>query len=256
MNTPRKLDNKTALVTGAGRGIGRAIAAALAAEGALVAIHYGTSAAQAQAQEQEIIARGGRAFLLQADLGSVDSIVAMFRSFDEQADRYGARGLDILVNNAAVSLLAPIEQTSEADYDRTFAVNAKGPFFVIKEALPRLRDGGRIINISSMGAHRARPHLLAYASSKAAMDALARSLAMQLGPRRITVNNIAPGFIRTDMNEEVLKIPGRRELLLSRSVLGRVGETDDIARVAVFLASDDGAWITGQTVFANGGQEL
>jgi 3-oxoacyl-[acyl-carrier protein] reductase len=246
-----RLANKTALVTGAGRGIGRAIAAALAREGARVAIHYGSSESQARALAEEIAAAGGSAFLVHADLGSVKSIEAMFARFDADAD-----GLDILVNNAGISATLSLAKTSEADFDRIFAVTAKAPFFVTQHALARLRDGGRIINVSSMAAHRARPHLIAYASSKAAMDALARSLAVELGPRRITVNNIAPGFIETDINADLVRDPVRGPILKSRSVLGRVGQGEDVARVAVFLASDEGAWITGQTVFANGGQEL
>lgn len=252
MTAAPKLANKSALVTGAARGIGRAIAKALAAEGARVAIHYGQSGSKAERLRAEIEADGGRAFCLQADMGSVAAIQRMFTALEGQLEG----PLDILVNNAAVSPTASIEQTDEAMFDRTYAINVKGPFFAIQAALPRMADGGRIVNISSMGAHRGRPHLLAYGTSKAAMDAMARSLAIQLGPRRITVNNVAPGFIPTEMNAELLKDPVRREVLMNRSVLGRLGAPEDIAKVVAFLASDDAAWITGQTLFANGGQEL
>ena len=254
-----KLKGKIALVTGGSRGIGRAIVKRFAREGALVAVHYGSNRAAADATVADVKSAGGDAFALQADIGVVASIEAMFRALDaELMQRTGATRFDILVNNAAISPRMTLEETSEARFIEVFAVNVQGPFFTVQQAVPRLRDGGRIINVSSMSSQRARPQLPAYSASKGALDAMTRSFAKLLGPRRITVNGIAPGVVDTDLNAPLMHggDPMWESYFASRSILGRIGQPDDLAGVAAFLASEDAGWVTGDTILASGGQEL
>jgi NAD(P)-dependent dehydrogenase (short-subunit alcohol dehydrogenase family) len=249
--------DKVALVTGASRGIGRAIALRLAREGALLVVHYGRSEKAAGAAVREIETKGGRAFPLQADLSSLKGVRALFRAMDKRLkDLLGTRQFDILVNNAGIPLSAGIEDTTEADFDRVVAVNLKAPFFILQQALPRLRDGGRIINISSGTSRIAFPEEIAYALTKAALNSLTLSLAKQLGPRRITVNAIAPGIIDTDFHGGWLRDPKARKLAASVAALGRVGRPEDIADIAAFLASSDARWITGAFIDATGGSLL
>jgi NAD(P)-dependent dehydrogenase (short-subunit alcohol dehydrogenase family) len=254
-----KLANKIALVTGGGRGIGRAIVERLAHEGALLIVHYGSNKRAAEATVKAVEAAGGTAFIQQAEMGSAASIESMFHSIDaELVRRRGEPRFDILVNNAGVSSRATFEETDEVIFDEIFSVNVKGLFFTIKHSLPRLRDGGRIINLSSMSARRARPRLPAYSASKAAVDALTASLAKLLGPRGITVNGIAPGAIQTELTSALINSgdPKWKAYYASRSIMGRIGQPEDIASVAAFLASADAGWITGETIMAGGGQEL
>jgi 3-oxoacyl-[acyl-carrier protein] reductase len=252
----KPLQGKIALVTGASRGIGRAIAGRLAADGALVAVHYNAAADAADAVVADIVAAGGSAFALQANLSERGGAMALARTFAaELSARHGSAEFDILVNNAGVSKRAAIEDISEDDFDLILQVNLKSPFFLIKALLPQLRDGGRIVNISSMGTRAAYPLMAAYAPAKAGLEALGRLLAVHLGGRRITVNSVMPGATATDMNA------GARDPVTSRTVantiaLGRVGQPEDIAKVVAFLSSDDGGWVTGQVVDASGGQRL
>jgi NAD(P)-dependent dehydrogenase (short-subunit alcohol dehydrogenase family) len=252
----KPLAGKIALVTGASRGIGLAIASRLASDGAEVAVHYNAAGGAAAAVVADIVAAGGAAFPLQGNLSERGGAAALARNFTELLNaRHGKPAFDILVNNAGVSQRAVIEEVSEDDLDHILQVNLKSPFFLIKALLPHLRDGGRIINISSMGTRAAFPFMAAYAPAKAGLEALSRLLAVHLGGRRITVNSVLPGATATDMNE------GARDPVKSRAVagtiaLGRVGQPDDIARVVAFLASDDGGWVTGQAIDASGGQRL
>ena len=214
---------KIGLVTGASRGIGRAIAKQLAAAGTVVAVHYNAAAADADAVVAEIIGAGGAAFAIKADLserGGAQVLAGAFTS--ELTKRYGSPGFDILVNNAGVSMRAPIEAVTEESFDRLLQVNLKSPFFLIQALLPQLREGGRIINLSSMGTRAAYPTMAAYAPAKAGLEALTRLLAVHLGGRHITVNSVMPGATATDMNAPA------RDPVASRAVadtiaLGRVG---------------------------------
>lgn len=245
-----KLDGKTALVTGSSRGIGRGIALALAAEGARVAVHYAGNEAAAKEAVGAIEAAGGRAFAIRAELGLPGDADALWAAFDEHAE-----GLDILVNNAGIAGPGLIHEVTEADYDRVFAVNAKAPFFVIQKGLERLRDGGRIINLSSGVTKVAFPGMTSYAASKGAVEVLTLTLAKTLGPRGITVNAVSPGTIETDIHPW-LADPAARAHAAGFSVFDRVGQPDDVADVVAFLASDDARWITGQNIDVSGGSGL
>ncbi|MGC9538143.1 SDR family oxidoreductase [Streptomyces sp. UG1] len=262
MNTRRALAGRIALVTGAGRGIGRGIAERLARDGALVGVHYGHSERAALEVVAEIRKNGGRAFPVGAELGVPGDADAVFAAFDaglrEQTDTAadGAGSLDILVNNAGVSGSGPIGQAVPEVFDRMIAVNAKAPFFLVQGALPRMRDGGRVINISSLASRRAFPESVAYAMSKGALNTMTRCLAKELAGRGITVNTVGPGFIETDMNARRTATPEARADLAARSAFDRIGMPSDVADVVAFLASDDSRWITGQYLDASGGTAL
>ncbi|WP_164904751.1 SDR family oxidoreductase [Streptomyces cyaneus] len=258
MDTQRALKGKIALVTGAGRGIGRAIAGRLAHDGALVGVHYGHSADAAQEVVAEIRKNGGRAFPVEAELGVPGDADAVFAAFDAglRAESGVEGSLDILVNNAGVSGSGPVGQAVPEVFDRMIAVNAKAPFFLVQGALPRMRDGGRIINISSLATRRAFPESVAYAMSKGALDTMTLCLAKELGGRGITVNTVGPGFIETDMNARRRATPEARAALAARSVFDRIGRPSDVADVVAFLACDDSRWITGQYLDVSGGTDL
>lgn len=250
------LNGKVALVTGASRGIGRAIAARFAAEGALVAVHYGRSDSEADAVVSDIKAAGGQAFKLQADIASVASINALFERLDaELTRRNGNNHFDILVNNAGVAEQIPFDETTEAQFDHHFDINVKGLFFTTQNALRRLRDNGRIINISSVVSKSAFPNIAAYASTKGAVDTFTHQIAVLAGERGITANVLAPGAIDTDMNPWLRSEEGR-DMVLGFQAIKRVGVGADIANAAVLLASDDAGWVTANFLNASGGTKL
>lgn len=251
------LNGKTALVTGSSRGIGRGIAQRLAHDGALVAVHYGSNDTAAKETAEGIRNAGGRAFIIGAELGVPGDAEALLSAFDDGLAAYGAEpGLDILVNNAAISLPGHIGEVTPEDFDRTIAINTRAPFFVIQHGLRRMRDGGRIINISSAVTSTAFPSTIAYGVSKGAVDTLTLTLAKDLGARGITVNTIAPGFIETDMNAAMRATPEAHAALAAISVFNRLGRPTDVADVAAFLAADDSRWITGQRFDVTGGSML
>jgi 3-oxoacyl-[acyl-carrier protein] reductase len=251
------LKGKAALVTGASRGIGRAIAIRLAQEGALVAVHYGTNQAAAEDVVQIIEQNGGTAFTIGAKLGSPESIQALYRSLDQLLkERTGDTRFDILVNNAGIGLVAPIEHTTEEAYDEIVEINVKVPFFLIQQALPRLRDEGRIINLSSAVTRISLPAIPAYSMTKGAINTLTLALSNQLGPRGITINAIQPGFVATDMNAAMLQDPASQKYGADFSIFGRWGQPEDVANIAAFLASPDSRWVTGQLIDASGGSHL
>ena len=254
----RALEGKVALVTGGSRGIGRAIAQRLAEDGATVAVGYARDEAAAKETVTRIREYGGEAFSVGAELGSHGDAARLWEAFDaERAGHLADEGLDILVNNAAIGRSAPLEELTEDGFDELFAVNVRAPFFIVQHALPRLRDGGRIINISSGAARLAMPEIMAYGATKGALDTFTLNLAKQLGPRGITVNSVAPGIVDTDVNAAWLRgNPQAQAYAASLAALGRVGQPTDIADVVAFLASEDARWVTGRVVDATGGAGL
>jgi 3-oxoacyl-[acyl-carrier protein] reductase len=247
----RDLAGKVALVTGASRGIGRAIAERLAADGAVVAVHYGTNDIAATETVAAIEQAGGRAFPIRAELGVDGDIDTLFTALHAELDSYSER-LDIVVNNAAIICPSRIEQLTPAEFDRTIAINVRASLFLTQRTLPLLTDGGRVIAISSP-VTRTGPPEIAYAMSKGAIDVMVRGLANTLGSRGITVNAVAPGITATDIWADV---PGGAEALAgsaAATALGRIGQPDDVADAVAFLASEDARWITGQVLDVTGG---
>jgi len=250
-----KLEGRTALVTGSSRGMGRAIAIRLAREGALVAVHYTKNADAADQVVDRIERDGGRAFTVQAELGVGGGVHELFLCLElGLKERTGSADLNILVNNAGVMGEVAAADTTPEEFDRLFAVNAKAPFFVIQRALKNMPDGGRIVNISSGLTRFANPEEIAYAMSKGAVEQLALHYAKLLGPRRITVNSVAPGITRND--NPVFGMPAVVEQMAQLSTFNRVGEPEDVADVVAFLASDDARWVTGAFLDATGGTLL
>ena len=245
-----KLKGKVAIVTGASRGIGRAIAEGLAAEGAAVVVNHRASDAQAAETVAAIQNAGGRAVAIQADMGAVGDAPRLVR---ETVERFGH--VDILVNNAAVGGLKPFAKVTEQEFDHNFAVNVRGPFFLVQAAVPHMRDGGRIINVSSCGTQiaQASAHLAVYLMTKGALEQIAHTFRMELGPRGITVNSVLPGLVETDLASVIPE--ERRKATVARTAMGRVGMPGDISDAVVFLAGDGGRWITGQTLVVTGGLE-
>jgi len=243
------LAGKIALVTGASRGIGRAIATRLAADGALVAVHYATNKAAAEATVAAILAAGGAAFAIAADLAEREGPERLLAACDVALYRRGSESrLHILVNNAGIGSHSPIATADEAEFDRLVAV-------VIQKALPRLADGGRIVNVTSTAARIGYAETPIYTAAKAALEALTLSVARSLGPRGITVNAVAPGATDTDMNA-LARDPVSARQIAAETILGRVGRPEDIAEVVAFLASEPARWITGQVIEASGGLRL
>jgi len=252
------LQGKTALVTGASRGIGRATASALAEAGARVLVHYGRSAQDAESLVSAIRAKGGHAEAIQADLGPRDGAM---RLASEVRSAVGER-LDVFVSNAGISQSATIQDHTVEDFDNLFATNVRSPFFLVQQLLPVLGEGSNIIVISSLGAHAVvgkpgleDPSILAYASTKGALETLVKNWAAILGPRGIRVNAVAPGVIDTDMSN-FSKTDAGREVLLGMQALKRIGKPEDVADVVAFLASDAARWITGASVPVDGGSKL
>ena len=237
------LSGKTALVTGGSRGIGRAIVERLAGAGAAVDFNYSRNAELGEEVARGIKNSGGKAFALQADVAKSAEVR---RLFDEGEKALGS--LDIVIANAGVHIQKPLAESTEADYDYIFNVNTRGVFFTLQEAARRVRDGGRIIVVSTGGTKMHFPDMSLYLGSKGAIEQFARSLALELGPRKIAVNILSPGFTDTDMFLDEYR--GHAESL---SPFGRVGTPKDIADVAFFLASDESRWLTGQNLQAGGG---
>src|SRR6266849_2100918 len=248
MNT---LANKTALVTGASRGIGRAAGLALAAAGARVVVHYGRNADEAKSVVDQIRTAGGRADAVAADLSAPDGphrLAAQVRNL------IGER-LDILVANAGISKAAAIETITVEDFDKLFAVNVRAPYFLVQQLLPLLGDGSSVILLSSLGTHAAVGTLSAYAATKGAIDTLVKYFAAALGPRGIRVNAVAPVMNDTDMSN-LLKTDEGKSFVLGMQALRRIGQPDDVGSVVAFLASQDARWITGDTIRVDGGSKL
>ncbi|PJN38426.1 3-oxoacyl-ACP reductase [Streptomyces sp. CB02959] len=259
---PRPLDEKIALVTGGSRGIGRAIAERLGRDGAVVALTYARDAAAADEVVATIRKGGARAVALHAPLGHRGDAAALWSAFDERITECAPGTgtgpvVDIIVNNVGIAMSAALPALTEDDFDKVFAVNVRAPFFVVREGLKRLRDGGRIVNISSGAGRLAMPEAIAYGATKGALDNLTLNLAKELGPRGITANAVAPGIIDTDVNAAWLRgNPAAEADAAARAALGRVGRPDDVADVVAFLASHDARWVTGKVIDATGGVRL
>ncbi|WP_067461101.1 SDR family NAD(P)-dependent oxidoreductase [Actinomadura macra] len=241
---------RTALVTGASRGIGQAIANRLAANGARVIVHFGTDEDGAKATVAEIERTGETAFAVRAELGVEGDVETLFAGVETVLD---GRRLDILVNNAAAAPAGPLATTTRTEFDHLFAVNVRAPYFIIQRALPLLPDGGRIVTISSVATRMANPAQTSFAMTKGAVETMSRTLANELGARGITVNAVAPGATRTATNGSVFEAPGLADLIAATTALDRLGGPDDVADVVAFLASDAARWITGQVIDASGG---
>jgi 3-oxoacyl-[acyl-carrier protein] reductase len=245
------LNGKTALVTGASRGIGRASALALAQSGAQVLVHYGSKEKDADAVVTEIRKGGGKAEKVGADLRRPDGA----HTLAKQVRAIVGDRLDILVANAGISKAAAIEETTVEDFDNLFAVNARAPFFLVQQLLPALCKGSSIIFTSSLAARASVGTLYAYAATKGAVETLVKHFAAALGPRGIRVNAVAPGVVETEMSN-FTKTDAGRELTLGMQALKRIAQPDDIAPVVRFLASDDARWVTGESIHVDGGSKL
>ena len=253
-----ELENKTALVTGASRGIGRATALALARAGAHVLVHYGRSRPEAESLVVEIRRKGGNADPISADLGTPDGASLLAK----QVRSIVGDRLDVVVLNAGISKAARIAGYTVEDFDSLFATNVRGPFFLVQQLLPVLGDGSSVVVVSSLGARSVvgkpglnDPSILAYASTKGALETLVRNWAAILGSRGIRVNAVAPGVIDTAMSN-FTKTEAGREVALGMQALKRLGKPEDVADVVAFVASDGARWITGASIPVDGGSKL
>jgi len=245
-----KLSNRVAVVTGASKGIGAGIAKGLAAEGASVVVNYSSSKDGADRVVADIKAKGGKAIAVQGDVAKAKDVQ---RIFAETKKAFGR--LDVLVNNAGVYEFAPIEQVTEEQFHRQFNTNVLGLILATQEAVKHFgTEGGNVINISSAVTSITPPTTSVYTATKGAVDAVTRTLAKELGPRKIRVNSINPGVVETEGTHSAGVIGGDFEKgAVAQTPLGRIGVTDDITPIAVFLASADSGWMTGETLLASGG---
>ncbi|WP_043287697.1 SDR family NAD(P)-dependent oxidoreductase [Paraburkholderia oxyphila] len=249
------LNGKTALVTGASRGIGRATALALAAAGARVLVHFSSAEPAADAVVETIRASGGSAEKVAADLSTANGPHELARQVRELVGELVGERLDILVANAGISKASPIAETTVDDFDRLFAVNVRAPYFLVQQLLPVLGEGSSVVLLSSLAARSPVGNLSAYAASKGAVDTLVKHFAASLGERGIRVNAVAPGVVETDMSN-FAKTDAGRDYTLGMQALKRVAQPDDIAGAALFLASDAARWVTGDTLRVDGGSKL
>jgi 3-oxoacyl-[acyl-carrier protein] reductase len=239
-----------AIVTGASKGIGAAIARGLAAEGAAVVVNYSASRTLAELVVADITSRGGKAIAVQADVSKAGEVEALFA-----ATKKAFGGLDVLVNNAGVYRFAPLEEITEDEFHRQFNINVLGTLLASREALKYFGpNGGSVINISSIASHSPIPTAVVYSATKGALDTVTRVLAKELGSKKIRVNAINPGGVETEGTHDLGIIGSDFEKqLVARTALGRLGQPDDIASVAVFLASPASGWMTGETIAVGGG---
>jgi 3-oxoacyl-[acyl-carrier protein] reductase len=248
-NTGKKLSGKVAVVTGASKGIGAAIAKHLAEEGASVVVNYASSKAGADKVVNEITSQGGKAVAVQGDVAKK---VDIERLFAETKKEFGK--LDVLVNNAGVYEFLPLEQVSEEHFHKQFNLNVLGLLLTTQEALKQFPATASVINISSVVGTSAAPNGAVYSATKAAVNAVTQSLAKELGPRKIRVNSISPGMIETDGLHAAGFAEGDfRKMVEAQTPLGRIGQPQEIATVATFLASEDSGWITGEIFHVAGG---
>jgi NAD(P)-dependent dehydrogenase (short-subunit alcohol dehydrogenase family) len=248
------LQGKTALVTGASRGLGRAIAERLAAAGCLVAVNYVSNLEAAQAVVSGVEAAGGQAFLLQQDMEQPDAVTRLVAGLEaELVRRTGEPGLDILVNNVGGGDYAKILDTTEDFYDATFTRNTRAAFFLVKALYHRFRPGGSVINISSEGVRLALPDTIAYNMAKAALDSFTRSLVNELGPLGVRVNSVMPGMMDTHGNKWIFDDPEKSREVVENTALRRIGTAEDFANVVHSLVSPAWSFVTGQWIEVSGG---
>jgi 3-oxoacyl-[acyl-carrier protein] reductase len=244
------LQGKVAVVTGASKGIGAGIARALGAAGAAVVVNYASDKAGADKAVADIKAKGGKAVAVRGDVSKSADVKHLF---DETRKAFGK--LDVLVNNAGVFKFAPLEETTEAEYQRQFGINVLGPLQATREALPLFGpEGGSVINISSIVSRMGIPGSAIYAGTKGALDTITQVLASELGPRKVRVNSINPGMVESEGTHTAGFIGSDfQKDVEAKAPLGRIGQPEDVAKVAVFLASDESAWLTGERISASGG---
>jgi 3-oxoacyl-[acyl-carrier protein] reductase len=249
MNT-KKLDGKVAVVTGASKGIGAGIAKQFAAEGAAIVVNYASSKSDADKVVDEITKTGGKAVAVQGNVAKKSEVERLFTTAEKTFGK-----IDILVNNAGVYEFLPLEEVTEQQFHRLFDVNVLGMLLATQEALKHFNSGGgSIINIGSLASSLTPPTAVVYNATKGAVDAITRTLAKELGPRKIRVNSINPGMVITEGAVAGGYTEGdMRKMFESQTPLGRVGETEDIAPAAVFFASNDSKWVTGETLLIAGG---
>lgn len=248
------LEGRTAFVTGGARGLGKRLVERLAAEGALVGFNYATSTRAAEDIVRDIEAGGGRAFGIQAELGSDTSIADLVQTLDAELGwRQGNNGIDILINNIGGGTFSRIGNTTPDILDQAISVNFRIPFLLTQALMPRLRDDGRVVNISSATVRLAFEEAAPYVCSKAALDTFSRILAKGLGSRGITVNSVGMGRTAGGSNDDYYSDPEKVEQIASVTAMRRVGTEDDVVGVVFALISQDGGWITGQTIDATGG---
>ena len=253
----KDLQGKTALVTGASRGLGVHMALRLAGAGALVAVNYASDEAAATETVRRIGEAGGQAFIIQARLGGKAAARMLVEELDAHlVARTGSNRLDILVNNIGGGDYGSIKDADEAMYDQMFANNVKGPFFLTRALYDRIAHFGRVINISSAGARLTDPDIIVYTMAKTAVEAFTRVLAQDLGPRGITVNSVAPGFTAGPTNDHIVQDPVKAQPIIDATALRRFGQPQDIADIVYFLASPQGSWVTAQHIDASGGFKL
>ena len=245
-----KLSNKVAVVTGSSKGIGAGIAKGLAAEGAAVVVNYASSKEGAERVVSEIKAKGGKAVAIQGDVSKAKDVERLFAETNRAFGR-----LDVLVNNAGVYDFAPLEQITEEQFHRMFGTNVLGLILATQEAAKHFgADGGSVINIGSVASSLTAPTTTVYTATKGAVDAVTRTLAKELGPKKIRVNSINPGVVETEGAHAAGVIGSDfQKGFEAQTPLGRIAQPSDIAPVAVFLASEDSAWVTGETLLASGG---
>lgn len=249
--------DKIALVTGANRGLGRATAVALAARGVRIVLTHRGDTAGAEETAEQVRAAGGTAAVLRLDIGDVSSFPSFTSALGEQLERWGASRFGILVNNAGVGIFGPLEGVTTDDFDTVMGTNVRGTFFLTQALVPLLAQGGHVINVSTSLTRHTSPATSVYSASKAAVEALSRTLAAELGPRGIRVNSVAPGPTATDFNGGAMRDDAAmRQGLAGQTALGRVGEPEEIGDAIATLASDGLRWVTAQRIEVSGGALL
>lgn len=245
-----KLKDKVVLVTGASKGIGRGIALEMASQGAQVVVNYASSKEEAEEVVNLIKGNGGKAVAIQANVSKSAEVAQLFEQVEEKLGT-----IDVLVNNAGVYQFAPLEAITEEEYRREFDINVLGPILTIQQAVNHFSDkGGSIINVSSVVVDRPMPMSAVYTATKASLNSITQVLSKELGPKNIRVNSIAPGLVATEGTHEIGVIGSEQEqMMIANTPLGRTGMPEDISKVAVFLASDESAWVSGQNIAAAGG---
>ena len=244
----KKLEGKTAVVTGASKGIGAEIAKHLAAEGASVVVNYSSSKGGADKVVADITGKGGKAVAVQADVSKPDDIKKLFAATKKAFGK-----LDVLVNNAGIYEFAPLEGITADNFNKQFGLNVLGLILTTQEAVRHFGDGGSVVNIGSVVGKLAVPGATVYSATKAAVDSITRTLSAELGPKKIRVNAVNPGMVETEGNYTAKEGSDFRKGVEEKTPLGRIGQVDDIAPAVVYFASDDSKWVTGETLYIAGG---